>query len=102
MPSKRSRIHPKYKTRYRVGNWPEYDRSLVERGYLTLWVSAEKESGYHRQGRVENAFFRYKTIIGDRLQARDQDAQFVEARLACNILNRMTDLGRPKSAAIGN
>ena len=39
MPSKRSRIHPKYKTKYRVGNWPEYDRSLVQRGNLTLWLS---------------------------------------------------------------
>ena len=26
----------------------------------------KKESGYHRQGTVENAFFRYKWIIGDR------------------------------------
>ena len=30
----------------------------------------KKESGYHRQGRVENTFFRYKTVIGGRLRAR--------------------------------
>jgi hypothetical protein len=24
----------------------------------------QKESGYHRQARVENAFFRHKSIIG--------------------------------------
>ena len=24
----------------------------------------KKESGYHRQARAENTFFRYKTIIG--------------------------------------
>jgi hypothetical protein len=30
----------------------------------------KKESGYHRQARVENAFFRYKLIIGDTLRAR--------------------------------
>jgi IS5 family transposase len=59
-----------------------------------------KESGYHRQGRVENAFFRYKTIIGDRLRARDASAREVEARVACNILNVMTELGRPASVAI--
>ncbi len=34
-----SRVHPKYKTQYRIGNWPEYDRSLVQRGNLTLWLS---------------------------------------------------------------
>ncbi len=27
----------------------------------------KKESGYHRQGTVENAFLRYKSILGDRL-----------------------------------
>ena len=37
MSSKRSRIHPKYKTKYRVTNWSEYDRSLVGRGDITLW-----------------------------------------------------------------
>ncbi len=39
-------------------------------------------------------------IIGDRMRARGADAQFVEARLACNMLNRMTELGRPESYAI--
>ena len=27
-----SRVHPKYKTRCRVANWPEYERGLVQRG----------------------------------------------------------------------
>ena len=35
-----SRVHPKYKTKYRVSNWPEYDRALVQRGDITLWLSA--------------------------------------------------------------
>ena len=61
----------------------------------------KKESGYHRQARVENAFFRYKSIIGDRLRARHSKAQEAEALIACNILNRMTELGRPESYAIG-
>jgi hypothetical protein len=34
-----SRVHPKYKTKYRVTNWPEYDRALVQRGNITLWIS---------------------------------------------------------------
>jgi hypothetical protein len=37
MSSKRSRIHPKYKTKYRVRNWGSYDRALVHRGDLTIW-----------------------------------------------------------------
>jgi len=39
MPSTKSRVHPKYKTKYQVSNWPDYDRSLVERGNLTIWLS---------------------------------------------------------------
>ncbi|WP_110171214.1 hypothetical protein [Luteitalea pratensis] len=60
----------------------------------------KKASGYHRQTRVENAFFRYKSIIGDRLRARSRGGRAVEACLACRVLNRMTELGRPESSAI--
>ncbi len=58
------------------------------------------EVGYHRQARGENAFFRFKTILGGRMRARGAAAQFVEARLACNVLNQMTELGRPESHPI--
>ena len=34
-------MHPKYKTKYHVSNWPEYERALVGRGDVTLWLSAE-------------------------------------------------------------
>ena len=37
----KSKVHPKYKTRYHVRNWPEYERSLVRRGDVTLWLSSE-------------------------------------------------------------
>ena len=60
----------------------------------------KKEVGYHQQARVENAFFRYKSILGDRLRARHPDARQTEAVIACNVLNAMTDLGRPESRAV--
>ena len=41
MSSKRSRVHPTFKTKYRVGNWHEYDAGLVNRGDLTVWISQE-------------------------------------------------------------
>lgn len=37
--AKRSKVHPNYKARYRITNWPSYDRGLVERGSLTVWFS---------------------------------------------------------------
>ncbi len=61
----------------------------------------KKESGYHQQARVENVFFRLKSVIGDRLRARVSKTQQVEATLACNIMNRMTELGRSVSYSIG-
>ena len=36
-----SRVHPKYKTKYRVGNRVEYDRALVQRGDITPWLAAD-------------------------------------------------------------
>ena len=33
------RRHRVPKARYRVTNWPEYDRGLVERGDLRLWIA---------------------------------------------------------------
>lgn len=41
MSSKRSRVHPTYKTKYRVTNWAAYDRALVARGDITLWITPE-------------------------------------------------------------
>ncbi len=79
---------------------------LSARDTLVLKVNAvgrrkwKKESGYHRQGRVENTFFRYKQILGDKLRVRHVEAQQVEAALACRVLNRMGDVGMPKSVAI--
>jgi IS5 family transposase len=76
------------------------DRTItrVERIGRREW---KKESGYHRQGTVENAFFRYKSMLGDRLHARGRRAQEVEVAIGCNVLNRMFALGRPKSKSVG-
>ena len=48
-----SRVHPKYKTKYRVSNWPEYERGLVQRGNVTIWLSPEAVASWKpaRDGR---------------------------------------------------
>ena len=60
-----------------------------------------RESGYYRQSTVENAFYRYKTVIGRKLRAKGDEAREVEVILGCNILNRGLDLGRPESVCVG-
>jgi len=38
---KRSYRHPRYKTAYRVKNWAEYQKSLRDRGDITIWLSQD-------------------------------------------------------------
>jgi len=40
-PHKAAYRHPKYKTAYRVKNWPEYEKSLRDRGDITVWFSQD-------------------------------------------------------------
>ena len=47
---------------------------------------------------MENAVFRYKAILGQRMRSRSLPNQRVEGQLASKILiNTMTSLGRPDS-----
>ena len=60
----------------------------------------QRSSGYNRRSLVETGVYRYKTIIGRRLHARTLPNQRTEAKLGCNILNRITHLGMPVSLQI--
>lgn len=57
-------------------------------------------SGYHIRSGVENTFFRWKTIFGDRLRSRVEARQRTEVRIVAAALNRMFSLGMPDSYAI--
>ena len=35
------KVHPTYKTKYRVANRPAYNQALVRRGDVTVWLSSE-------------------------------------------------------------
>ena len=37
----KSKVHPRYKTKYRVANWAAYNQALVRRGDVTVWVSSD-------------------------------------------------------------
>ena len=37
----KSSVPPQYKTKYHVGNGPAYDRALVQRGDITVWVAPD-------------------------------------------------------------
>ena len=61
----------------------------------------KQASGSHQHARVEHAFFRSTSIVGDCLRARSSSGHRREAVLACHVLNQMTELGRPVSYRIG-
>lgn len=60
----------------------------------------KKSSGYHQRSRVENLMYRYKTLTGDRLAARNTDTQDAELAIRVDIVNRMRILARPLSVRI--
>jgi Transposase DDE domain len=60
----------------------------------------KRRSGYYAQSQAENVFSRCKRTFGGGLQAKQEASQEQEAALACKLLNRMRELGRPQSYAV--
>ncbi len=68
--------------------------SELERMGRSDWC---RQSGYYLQSHAENAFYRFKQIIGGRLRSKHGEAQKREALIGCSILNKMLGIGRPVS-----
>ena len=60
----------------------------------------QKASGYNRRALAEAAISRFKRVIGDGLRSRTDQRQATEMKVAVAVLNRMLELGRPKSVRI--
>ena len=81
------------------GKWTHRDKhvqKILDDG-IHKW---RRESGYYQQSKVENTFYRYKTIIGKKLRARTEESREVGTILGCNILNRFLELGRCESMLV--
>jgi hypothetical protein len=93
-------IPPQVRARVRSG--PEFrDRNVaVLRGREVGREEWKKEAGYHRRSLVETAMMRLKMIFSERLKAREWRRQETELRLRCAALNRITQLGMPRSYAV--
>ena len=115
-PHKRAYRHPKYKTTYRVNNWHEYDHALRDRGDVTLWINQAAIYAWRalktgtRGAQPVYADIAIETALTLRLLFRlplRQTEGFLGAvlslmdlTLACQLLNRMRELGRPQSYPI--
>lgn len=60
----------------------------------------KEDVGYHIRSLAETTIFRYKTIVGDRLNARNLKQQLTEVLIGASILNKMADLGMPESYVV--
>ncbi len=69
---------------------------IKTKGYLA-WFT---KNNFGRRLRVENTFYRLKTIFGRKLLSRTMRNQQNEANMICYLLNKMTDLGMPKTVKI--
>jgi hypothetical protein len=59
-----------------------------------------REAGYYQQSKVGNTFYRYKTILGRKIRARNEQSRLVETIIGCNILNRVLETGRCESILV--
>jgi hypothetical protein len=87
-----------------LGSTPDTEPSLRDRHIQMIQEKGrrgwERAVGYGKRSLVETVMFRYKTLIGPTLRARKFGAQQVEARMACAVINRMTQLGMPVSQRV--
>lgn len=60
----------------------------------------KKESDYHKRSLVEMTFFRYKTVFGERMAARNFANQKAEVLLRSRLLNKLNQIGKPASVPI--
>jgi Transposase DDE domain len=60
----------------------------------------KEKVGYHVRSLSENTMFRYKTIFGDKINARKFRRQRTEFLIKASILNKMMTLGMPDSYVI--
>ena len=71
-------------------------QSIAEHGRMG-W---QERVGYTRRALVETAISRFKRVMGDGLRSRTDHRRRTEVAIAIQALNRMLELGCPKSARV--
>lgn len=66
--------------------------SQVNYHSLKYW---KKKNNYHRRSLAETAMFRFKQLLGAKIQARTSDRQAREIGIKCFVINKMNQLGMP-------
>jgi len=88
-PRKNATRHNPTDEAYRLRN---HAVSQVHYHSLKYW---KKKHRYHRRSLAETAMWRFKQLLGDRVQARTMAAQSREIGIKCLVMNKMNQLGMP-------
>lgn len=70
------------------------DIRAIKRLGRRQWKEASND---HQRSKAETFMFRYKVIVGGRLQARKSERQKAEASVGCKVLNHTLTIAKPKS-----
>ena len=89
-PPPNARVHDKRNDLHQRNKTVQYIR---DKGYHA-WTN---KNNFERRNRVENTFYRIKTIFGRQFMSRIWKNQDTESKLIATLLNQMTSLGMPKS-----
>ena len=92
-PRKRARIHEKREALSERNATIQY---IKEKGH-SAWAN---KNDFGRRNRVENTFYRIKTIFGRQFMSRIWNNQEAESKLIACLLNQMTQLGMPISVKV--
>lgn len=101
-------IPPRKNAMYQLGQDglpTEHPRNQVleiidEGGCETNRKSWKEQSGYHRRSKSENVFFRWKTILGEKMYAREFKNQKTEAAIKSAVLNKFIQIAAPKAVKV--
>ena len=63
-----------------------------------LW---KRRIGYHRRSIAETAMYRFKALLGGKLQCREKSYRKAEIFFKYLIINQMNSIGMPKGRWIG-
>jgi hypothetical protein len=81
---------------YGKDSHPQRNRNLQEIKTFGR-MNWQRARGYGKRNNAELVMLRYKNILGNKLHARELSRQEQEAMIGCSVLNKMTNLGMPKS-----
>jgi hypothetical protein len=58
------------------------------------------QSGYHRRSKSEKGFFRWKTVLGEDMYARESENQKTEANIKASVLNKFMQTATPVAVKV--